>query len=99
MGAIDKAVVARFLAAASDPVRLEIVFLLCEQGRMNVGAIAAQFRLSRPAISHHLKVLKDASIVRSAKQGQEIGYWLDNDYVIQQLRLLADSVAECQDTM
>jgi DNA-binding transcriptional ArsR family regulator len=31
--------------------------------RLNVGEIARQFRISRPAISHHLKVLKDASIV------------------------------------
>ncbi len=92
MGYLNKDEVIRFLAAAADPVRLEIVFMLAEQGRMNVGEIAGHFRQSRPAISHHLKVLKDAGLLRSEKQGQEIGYWLDHDRVIAGLQELIDEL-------
>jgi ArsR family transcriptional regulator len=83
---------ARVLDAVSDPVRLEIIFLLDKGERKNVGEIASRFRLSRPAISHHLKVLKDAGIVRSEKSGQEIYYWLDSKQVVASLRALADKI-------
>lgn len=83
------------LDAARDTVRLQIMFLLGRRGTMNVGDIAAQFQLSRPAISHHLKVLKDAGIVQSEKAGQEMLYRLDRQYVVQALRSLADAIESC----
>ncbi len=82
----------RILAATSDPVRLEIIFLLDHGDKMNVGQISSRFRLSRPAISHHLKVLKDAGVVRSEKSGQEIFYWLNFERVVLALRALADKI-------
>ncbi len=83
--------ITRFLTAMGDPMRLRLLFLLGEQGRRNVGEIASQFSLSRPAISHHLKVLKDAGVVNSEKMGQEVYYWLDRDQVVANLRVLADA--------
>jgi len=82
----------RLLAATSDPVRLEIIFLLDTHDLMNVGEITSHFRLSRPAISHHLRVLKDAGVVQSEKSGQEIYYWLDRKRVVAGLRALADKI-------
>lgn len=75
--------------AIGDPIRLQILFVL-RGNRLNVGNIAAQFKLSRPAISHHLKVLKDAGIVQSEKVGQEVFYWVDKKYIVGELRKLAD---------
>lgn len=46
---------------------MEIIFLLGKGKPMNVSVITTQFRVSRPAISHHLKVLKDAGIVAAKK--------------------------------
>ena len=81
---------ARLLDAAADPVRLSIVFLLARGDRLNVGDIAARYpQMSRPAISHHLKVLKDAAIVRNEKVGQEVHYWLDSTRIVADLRALA----------
>ena len=82
----------RLLAATSDPVRLEIIFLLDSRDRLNVGEITSHFRLSRPAISHHLRVLKDAGVVQSKKSGQEMYYWLDRKRVVAGLRALADKI-------
>ena len=88
----------KLFTAAGDPARLEIGILLSSRGRMNVGDIASHFKLSRPAISHHLKVLKDAKVVRSEKVGQEVFCWLDTGYVATMLRSVADMLEECQET-
>ncbi len=81
----------RFLTALGDPVRLQVLHRLGEaDGRANVGDIAANFRVSRPAISHHLKVLKDAGMVDSEKIGQEVYYWIERDRILDGLRELAD---------
>ena len=84
----------RLLEAISDPVRMRIMFLLKHQGRLNVGEITRQFHISRPAISHHLKMLKDADIVLSEKSGQEIYYWLNTQRVVTALRTLADKLEQ-----
>jgi ArsR family transcriptional regulator, arsenate/arsenite/antimonite-responsive transcriptional repressor len=86
---IDQDKVTRFLTALGDPIRLRILFVL-KGDRLNVGDIAQQFDLSRPAISHHLRVLRDAGILRSKKEGQEIFYFVDKPYLVDELRSLAD---------
>lgn len=81
-----------FLTGIGDPARLEIIYLLTKQGRQNVGHIAGHFELSRPAISHHLKVLKNSGIVESRKVGQEVFYTLNHQNTAAQLRHLAELV-------
>jgi ArsR family transcriptional regulator, arsenate/arsenite/antimonite-responsive transcriptional repressor len=88
----EQGVFTRFLEALSDPIRMQIVLLLHDQAQLNVGEIASQFRISRPAVSHHLKVLKDAEIVKSEKRGQENYYWLDSQQMVAALRALADKI-------
>lgn len=89
----EEGVFTRFLEALSDPIRMQIVFLLHDQeAQLNVGEIARQFRISRPAISHHLRVLKDAEIVQSEKRGQENYYWLNSQRMVAALRALADKL-------
>jgi len=86
----------RLLDAAADPVRLSIVFLLARGERLNVGEIAARYpQMSRPAISHHLRVLKDAAIIRNEKVGQEVHYWLDSTRLVDGLRAIASAIESC----
>jgi ArsR family transcriptional regulator, arsenate/arsenite/antimonite-responsive transcriptional repressor len=85
----------RLLDGIRDAARLEIILLLGQSRAMNVTDIASHFHISRPAISHHLKVLKDAGIVRSEKIGQEIFYRLDANRVISGLRRMADMIENC----
>ena len=85
----------RLLDGVRDPIRMEIIFLLGKGKPLNVGEITTQFHVSRPAISHHLKVLKDAGIVRSEKIGQEIYYRLDRQYIVSGLRKIADEIENC----
>jgi DNA-binding transcriptional ArsR family regulator len=49
--------------ALADPIRRQIVELLCTQ-KLSAGDIAAHFAVSRPAVSRHLRVLREAGLVR-----------------------------------
>lgn len=62
--------------ALANPTRREILRLLHEAPR-NAGAIADAFRVSRPAISRHLRVLREAGLVRDTVSGREREYVLD----------------------
>jgi DNA-binding transcriptional ArsR family regulator len=87
--------VRRLLDGLRDPIRMDIVLLLANGPAFNVGDITSRFKVSRPAISHHLKVLKDAGILHSEKSGQEVFYHLDRPRLVNGLRFIADSIEEC----
>ena len=63
-------------AAISDPVRREILMLL-KQGRMSAGEIADCFDISRPAVSRHLRVLRECGLVVDEISGRQRLYRLD----------------------
>ncbi len=74
--------------ALGDPARQTIILLLAEHERLNVGQITELMHLSRPAISHHLKVLKDAGLVAVSRESRENFYSLLWDEPIGRLKLL-----------
>lgn len=87
--------IVKLLTALGDGARLELLFLLGRHARLNVTDIASHFRLSRPTISHHLKILKDAGVVGREQIGQEVFYWLDREQVVANLHGFADVIAAC----
>lgn len=58
----------------SDSNRQEILLLLYDEGEMTVGQITEHIALSRPAVSHHLKLLLDSKVVGVEKRGTERYY-------------------------
>jgi len=62
--------------ALADQTRRDILTLL-RQGPRTSGEIAAQFKSSWPTISRHLAVLREAGLVSTERQGQEIHYELN----------------------
>ena len=66
------------LAALGDPTRRTIFELVAERPRA-VGELASQMPVSRPAVSQHLKVLKDAGLVIDRPQGNRRIYTADPD--------------------
>lgn len=69
--------------ALSDPTRREILKIL-RQGDLTAGEIAENFNISKPSLSHHLNVLKQADLVLDERKGQYISYSL-NTSVFQDL--------------
>jgi len=68
--------------AVADGTRRRILQLL-RDGDLAAGDIAAQFDVSWPSISHHLKILREADLVLVDRQGQELIYSL-NTTVLQE---------------
>lgn len=62
-------------AAVANPVRRRLLELL-RGGAMTAGALAARFELSRPAVSEHLRILRQAELVREEVRGRERHYHL-----------------------
>jgi ArsR family transcriptional regulator, arsenate/arsenite/antimonite-responsive transcriptional repressor len=62
--------------ALNDQTRREIIDLL-KKGDMTAGDIADHFKITKPSISHHLDLLKQAGLVEAVKQGQFIYYSLN----------------------
>lgn len=66
--------------ALNDATRREILELL-KDGDKTAGEIADRFSISKPSISHHLDLLKQAGLVEALKQGQFIYYSLNTTVV------------------
>jgi len=65
--------VAGVFKALSDPTRREILKLL-NQRDLTAGEIAEHFNMSKPAITKHLNILREAELVSSEKRGQYVIY-------------------------
>lgn len=63
--------------ALASPARRELLRLLLEEGAQPAGRLAARFDMSRPSVSEHLKVLKDAGLVTETRHGRERHYRLE----------------------
>jgi len=75
--------------AISDPTRREILRLLGE-GEKNAGQLAERFDMTKPTMSHHFAVLKDADLITSRREGQQIWYALNTSVVEDVLRWAMD---------
>ncbi len=69
--------------ALADPTRREIIRMLSDKN-MNAGDIASAFNMSKPSISHHLNILKNAELISGERDGQNIIYSI-NSSVMQEL--------------
>ena len=73
--------------ALADPTRRRILEYLRE-GDLNAGEIAERFDMTKPSISHHLSLLKQAGLVEDTRRGQNIVYSLDTTVFQEALRFL-----------
>lgn len=94
------------VAAIADPIRRRVLELVRDR-ELPAGELAKQFDVSRPAVSRHLRVLREAGLVRERRQGKlrlyradpaplgELRGWLDT-YWADRLGALK-SVAESEE--
>lgn len=82
--------------ALSDTARQDIILLLAEHERLSVNEIAEQSNLSRPAISHHLKIMRDNELVVIEQKGTQRYYSLSLNNSVEKLKQLIEIVEkEC----
>ena len=73
--------------ALNDPTRRKILEALRERD-LTAGEIADQFDITKPSISHHLDILKQAELVAAVKEGQFIYYSLNTTVVDELMKWL-----------
>lgn len=81
--------IVKLCKALSDPTRLKIFLFLVEKS-LCVNAIVNFLDISQPAVSQHLRILKEAGLVEADKRG----YWMHYSANLDKLRELADIVLE-----
>lgn len=75
-----------------DENRQKILMQLFDYGEMNVLEITDRMELSRPAVSHHLKLLLNVGIVSSRKEGKENYYKVELEEAVALVRTLLESL-------
>ena len=72
----------KILLALGDENRQHLILEMMQMGEcggVRVGAITEKTNLSRPAVSHHLKILKEAGLVKMRREGTKNYYYFDPD--------------------
>jgi DNA-binding transcriptional ArsR family regulator len=76
-----------------DPTRLSIV-LACVEQPISVGAIATRLDRSGSLVSHHLRLLRAARIVKAQRQGKQVFYSAADHHIASMLAAMLEHVAE-----
>lgn len=88
----------KILIALGDEMRQHLILVMmtqsCDCQGMRVNDIAEKTSLSRPAVSHHLQILKNAGIVKMRREGTKNYYFFDAD--MEAFDQLIDNACTCQ---
>ncbi len=78
--------------ALGDEQRQRILLTFEPGERLNVTQIVSTSSLSRTAVSHHLKLLRQAGALRSEKIGKEVFFWIDKENILGLLERVLEHV-------
>lgn len=87
--------ISKLFKVISDPTRLSILFLL-QKEELSVGNIVLALDMEQSAISHQLKTLKDARLVKSRREGKSMLYSLDDLHVFSILEQVLTHINELE---
>jgi len=86
--------IGKVFVALGDEHRQRILLTFGRAEELTAGEIAAVSTLSRPAVSHHLKILREAGVLQSRKEGREIWYRVDKDLLTGSLGAVLNYIAQ-----
>ncbi len=70
-----------FFKAAHDIHRQHILSIIKAHREVNASQILSYLKLSQPTLSHHLKILKEAGLIKAEKRGKEVVYSINSDQI------------------
>jgi len=85
--------VARQFALMADPTRLRLLTAL-DAGELCVNDLSAATGINRTTVSHQLKVLRDARLVRTRRDGKVVYYALDDDHIVSLMAMASAHLTE-----
>ncbi len=80
--------ISKVFTALGDEHRQRILLTFDAGERLNVGQIVAVSTLSRSAVSHHLKILREAGVLESVKEGKEVYFWIAKAFLIESIEIV-----------
>lgn len=89
----DIALMAEVYKLLGDPTRLSIL-IACMDDELAVGEIAEAVGASQSLVSHHLRLLKAARLVRGNRQAKQVFYCADDEHIRHMLKDMLEHVAE-----
>lgn len=92
----DIAILAETFRLLGEPTRLKILFFCLNEAKP-VGEIAAKLDVSQTLVSHHLRLLRGARLVKSKRQAKQVFYTLSDGHVRDMLSDMAHHIHEKED--
>ena len=86
--------ISRAFTALGDEHRPRILLTFERGERLNVGQIVEVSTLSRSAVSHHLRLLRESGVLQSEKVGKEVYFWVDKDFLQESLSAVVSYIKE-----
>jgi ArsR family transcriptional regulator len=86
--------ISKVFTALGDEHRQRILLTFEPGERLNVGQIVDVSTLSRSAVSHHLKILREAGVLQSVKEGKEVYFWIARDFLVDALETVSEHVRQ-----
>lgn len=83
---------AKVFVALGDEHRQRILLTFEKDERLTVGQIAEVATLSRPAVSHHLKILRDAGVLSAERAGREVYLRINREVLEETLSTVLDYI-------
>lgn len=84
--------ISRVFTALGDEHRQRILLTFEKGERLNVGQIVEVSTLSRSAVSHHLKILRESGVLDSRKEGKEVFFWINRAQLEESMTAVLDYV-------
>lgn len=84
--------IAKVYTALGDEHRQRILLTFGRGERLNVGKIVEVSTLSRSAVSHHLKILREAGVLQSQKEGKEVYFWINKAFLVAAMETVVDFI-------
>lgn len=85
--------VAELFKQVSDPTRVNIFWILCHREE-SVSGLSAALEISPPAVSHHLRSLRDCGLITSNRRGKEVIYKITDTEVSRTMHLMVEQIME-----
>ena len=84
--------ISKVYTALGDEHRQRILLTFSPGERLNVGQIVGVSPLSRTAVSHHLRVLRESGVLESRKEGKEVYFWINKAFLIDAMETVVDYI-------
>jgi DNA-binding transcriptional ArsR family regulator len=84
--------ISKVYTALGDEHRQRILLTFERRERLNIGQIVKVSTLGRTAVSHHLRVLREAGVLSSEKVGKEVYFWINRSFLVDAMETVTDYI-------